>query len=338
MKFKHLLLAIALPAVSVSAIATDRDSSEMAYQIQMHNLTDYQWFSPYLCAIHHKRLNIFEFGQSASTGLATFAEDGFNGVIAEELRSNPDVYAVLQTGPGLTPPGASRIEVIEGYAPRNARLTCAVMPVTTNDVLTAVSQVRLPEGGNRTRVYTGTDWDLGSEVNNYSAESMPLDSVSLIAHGPDNAGTIPKSVAFGSSGRPVGVPTSLSPFKRTFIDGSGTVIAESYMSLFHYEGSEAFPAEAYGWSGSASRFEVTRIDVESTTNSGSGPSTDSADTGGITVVGSTISWPDDGWYQVQTEDGSSNICEGGRSCIVNTNGTFIVINHTTGTRSNVVVN
>ncbi len=49
------------------------------------------------------------------------------------------------------------------------------------------------------------------------------------------------------------------------------------------------------------------------------------------VTGSEISWPDDGWYQVQTADGLTNICEGTRSCQVEP-GSYIVINHTTGQR------
>ena len=50
-----------------------------------------------------------------------------------------------------------------------------------------------------------------------------------------------------------------------------------------------------------------------------------------TVTGSTISWPDDGWYQVQTADGSATVCSGGRSCDVEP-GTYLVINHSTGQR------
>ena len=34
------------------------------------------------------------------------------------------------------------------------------------------------------------------------------------------------------------------------------------------------------------------------------------------VSGNTISWPDDGWYQVQNASTQENICNGGRSCEV----------------------
>ena len=51
----------------------------------------------------------------------------------------------------------------------------------------------------------------------------------------------------------------------------------------------------------------------------------------VTVEGNTISWPDDGWYQVQSADTYESLCEGGSSCEVEA-GTYIVINHTTGER------
>ncbi len=58
----------------------------------------------------------------------------------------------------------------------------------------------------------------------------------------------------------------------------------------------------------------------------------------VTVVGNTIEWRDDGWYQVLNATNYEALCEGGRSCTV-ANGTYILINHTTGDRdNNVTVN
>jgi len=34
----------------------------------------------------------------------------------------------------------------------------------------------------------------------------------------------------------------------------------------------------------------------------------------ISVNGTTLSWPDDGWYQVQRSDNFLTICEGGTQC------------------------
>ena len=53
--------------------------------------------------------------------------------------------------------------------------------------------------------------------------------------------------------------------------------------------------------------------------------------GDVTVSGSVISWPDNGWYQVQDSTTYESICEGTRSCQVES-GTYTVINHSTNTR------
>ncbi len=57
----------------------------------------------------------------------------------------------------------------------------------------------------------------------------------------------------------------------------------------------------------------------------------------IVITANGISWPDDGWYQVQQAGTYESLCQGGRSCSLDS-GTYIVINHTTGQRwENVVV-
>ena len=56
----------------------------------------------------------------------------------------------------------------------------------------------------------------------------------------------------------------------------------------------------------------------------------------LTITGNVISWPDDGWYQVQDANTFNTICEGVRSCAVS-DGTYIVINHSTGMRYDSVV-
>ena len=51
----------------------------------------------------------------------------------------------------------------------------------------------------------------------------------------------------------------------------------------------------------------------------------------VSVDGNVISWPDDGWYQVQNASDYSTVCEGGNSCEVSA-GTYTVINHSNGER------
>ena len=56
---------------------------------------------------------------------------------------------------------------------------------------------------------------------------------------------------------------------------------------------------------------------------------DSSD--GVNVEGNKISWPDDGWYEVQSASSYNTMSQGGRSATM-PNGVYTVINHTTGER------
>ncbi|MGQ7845324.1 hypothetical protein ACUNV4_12655 [Granulosicoccus sp. 3-233] len=57
----------------------------------------------------------------------------------------------------------------------------------------------------------------------------------------------------------------------------------------------------------------------------------------IVITANGVSWPDDGWYQVQRAGTYESLCQGGRSCSL-APGEYIVINHTSGRRwENIVV-
>lgn len=57
-----------------------------------------------------------------------------------------------------------------------------------------------------------------------------------------------------------------------------------------------------------------------------------ADPQPVSFTGTTISWPDDGWYEVQNASDFSSVCQGGRQCEVAAGGTYNVINHSSGQR------
>jgi len=56
----------------------------------------------------------------------------------------------------------------------------------------------------------------------------------------------------------------------------------------------------------------------------------------VAVNGNRISWPDDGWYQVQDATTFVSVCNGGSSCTVQP-GNYVVINHSSGERFNDIV-
>ncbi|ASJ76746.1 FG-GAP repeat protein [Granulosicoccus antarcticus] len=69
------------------------------------------------------------------------------------------------------------------------------------------------------------------------------------------------------------------------------------------------------------RYEAVEVGEQTPPTTGTAP----------TVNGNTISWADDGWYQVQGTENYQSVCEGGRSCEV-ADGNYRVINLTTGVR------
>lgn len=108
----------------------------------------------------------------------------------------------------------------------------------------------------------------------------------------------------------------------TLCSGGTSCEVESgrYIVINHTTGQRFNPVEVGGTSADSSAQEIAIAPTNTTP----------------VVNGNTISWPDNGWYEVQISDGSETLCSGVRSCDVSS-GTFIVINHTTGERFNSVV-
>jgi len=98
-----------------------------------------------------------------------------------------------------------------------------------------------------------------------------------------------------------------------------TVSDGDYVLINHTTG-ERFNGIRIGGSGA----------VENPDNSGNKPATS------VSVKGNTISWPDNGWYQIQNASSYVSVCEGGTQCQVSA-GKYIVINHTSGERQEVNV-
>ena len=81
----------------------------------------------------------------------------------------------------------------------------------------------------------------------------------------------------------------------------------------------------------------TRFDGISVSGDAEGEGTGGSDNDStVSVDGFVISWPDDGWYQVQSSTDFSTVCEGGRSCTAPA-GSYVVINHSSSMRFEPIV-
>lgn len=137
------------------------------YEITIRNLTPGQIIAPSIIIAHRAGFSLFKLGDAPTIGLATMAETGNPGVLADEVMTEPKVESVeilpYPTGsPPAIPPGKDNSTVIE--VSRHAQfLTTAAMLGISNDAFYAVLGIPLPKHGKK--VVYAIAYDAGSEAN-----------------------------------------------------------------------------------------------------------------------------------------------------------------------------
>jgi Spondin_N len=154
------------------ALADERLREGVSYEVKITNLTRGQQFTPILAAAHMPSVSLFQLGQSASSELATLAEEGNVAPLTAVLRANKGVLEVVN-GAGLTEPGATTTLTVSGRGGAGAdRISVAAMLIPTNDTFFAVNGVALPRLGEAL-AFTVPAYDSGSERNDELCASIP---------------------------------------------------------------------------------------------------------------------------------------------------------------------
>ena len=169
------LASVALYGLTLGAVPTDAQMMEnRVYQLTITNLTSGQLLSPPVLAAHGSDYALFEVGEQASAGIWTVAEQGNPMMLAEQLRSTPEVASVVVAdGPvhRIGGPGESSLTLrIESHGAD--RLSVAMMLGCTNDGFTGLTSVPL----SRSMVpvtYYGAAYDAGTERNTQVWTSLP---------------------------------------------------------------------------------------------------------------------------------------------------------------------
>lgn len=139
------------------------------YEVSITNLTEAQAFTPFILATHSADISLFTPGEPASDELATLAEGGAVGPLADLLELFPgEVRDVVTTGGLLLPGDTLTVEISadggHGY------LSLAAMLIPTNDSFVGVNALALPNG----RLVTmAPAYDAGSEPNDELCSSIP---------------------------------------------------------------------------------------------------------------------------------------------------------------------
>ncbi len=168
-------------ALTPAAMAADKDRM---YRVTITNALLGQPVAPSVIATHTGAFHLFELGLAPVEGdpgyddyfaLATMAETGFPFLVLNQVSASAGVWEAVVLATAHTPPvlfpSESNSTTIS--ASGNARyLTAVAMLGATNDAVYAVQGVRLPNGiGDSVQVYANA-YDVGSEANAESADTV----------------------------------------------------------------------------------------------------------------------------------------------------------------------
>jgi len=143
---------------------------EQGFEVTVTNLTHGQQFTPILVASHSEGVHLFDLGSSASSQLATLAQEGNTAPLAALLAGLPEVKDIAVSA-GLLDPGKS-VTVFVKAGGRFDRVSLAAMLIPTNDGFFAVNDTEGPDGDRPLTLYSPA-YDAGAEVNDELCASIP---------------------------------------------------------------------------------------------------------------------------------------------------------------------
>ncbi len=156
---RKTLAAAALAAglsISANSEATD-------FTVEITNLTNGIYFTPFLVGAHPDGTSLFEVGQPASAEIQAMAEGGDIAGLVTVLDSIGGTVAANPAG-GLLAPTESASADLNTDGTDNVLLSVVAMLLPTNDAFAGLNSIRIPtEPGTYT--YNLPAYDAGTEAN-----------------------------------------------------------------------------------------------------------------------------------------------------------------------------
>lgn len=154
---KKLILGLAASAlIAPTANAVDFD-------VEIVNLTNGIYYTPFLAAAHTEGNNLFVTGQPASANLQAMAEGGDISGLVADVQSIGATYVANPAG-GLLPPATSTTFNLNTDGTNNTRLSIVAMLLPTNDGFAGMNAIEIPTEPGR-YVYNVNAYDAGTEAN-----------------------------------------------------------------------------------------------------------------------------------------------------------------------------
>ena len=151
-------------AVLVSAsLLTGPVATATDFNVEIINLTNGIWFTPFVIAAHPEGTNLFTVGQPASASLQAMAEGGDIAGLVSDLQA---VGATIVENPagGLLMPAMSANADMNTDGTSNVELSIAGMLLPTNDAFAGLNAITIPTDPG-TYVFNLSAYDAGTEAN-----------------------------------------------------------------------------------------------------------------------------------------------------------------------------
>jgi hypothetical protein len=153
-------LCAAVLAASISAAPA---ANAVDFDVQVTNLTNSIYFTPFLVAAHPSGNNLFTTGQPASANLQAMAEGGDTmGLIADVTAMGATI--IDNPAAGLLGPATSTSFNMNTDGTSNDRLSIVAMLLPTNDGFAGLNAVEIPEIPG-TYSFDVPAYDAGTEAN-----------------------------------------------------------------------------------------------------------------------------------------------------------------------------
>jgi hypothetical protein len=243
METRTRALSASLAATALGVLLLAPSAMAREFEVTITNLTAGQPLTPPVIATHRGQHEVFEVGQPASVGVREIAENGNSAPLLAQLAADPfnRVSAFAESGdgplvpegtPGSTMFGDEVTMTIRGKA--RDRLSWVSMLICTNDGLTGVDSLRLPQDVGKPTLAQTNGYDAHTEVNTEDYADIVPPCQGLIGDSSGEPGTGVSNPALAEGG----------------------VIA-------HHDGIDGtlddLDSEIHGWTDPVARIEVERI-------------------------------------------------------------------------------
>ncbi len=156
---KNTLYAV----VAATSIAAMPAANAVDFDVQITNLSNAIYFTPFLVAAHPAGNNLFVSGQPASANLQAMAEGGdISGLEADVMALGATI--VTDPASGLLGPATSTTFTMNTDSTSNDRLSIVAMLLPTNDAFAGLNAVEIPTAPGTYR-FDVPAYDAGTEAN-----------------------------------------------------------------------------------------------------------------------------------------------------------------------------